>query len=93
MHLADYSCVLCDSKEDESVEHLFLRCPFALECWQILLLHIPQILTPFQILDDLKQQIQKPFFMEIIILMVWSIWQTRNGYIFKQQQIELASIK
>lgn len=67
---------LCDSKKDESVEHLFLKCPFSLECLQILLLHNPQFLTPFEVLDELKRQIQKPFFIEIIILMAWSIWQT-----------------
>jgi hypothetical protein len=59
------------------------ECPIAQECWQALLLHIPQILTPFKVLVDLS--------MRIIILMAWSIWQVRNDCIFRQQQVSLNS--
>nr|TKW12743.1 hypothetical protein SEVIR_5G055300v2 [Setaria viridis] len=31
--------------------------------------------------------IAKPFFMEIIILMSWSIWIVKNNFIFTQQQL------
>jgi hypothetical protein len=31
-HLEDYSCVFCPSQEDETVEHLFMACPFAQLC-------------------------------------------------------------
>jgi hypothetical protein len=35
-----------------------------------------------QILRKIKQRLAVPFFMEIIILMSWSIWTTRNVWLF-----------
>jgi hypothetical protein len=35
------------------------------------------------VLSSLKLAISKPFFMKIIMLVTWSIWITRNGFIFK----------
>jgi hypothetical protein len=32
---------------------------------------------------SLKTAIAKPFFMEIIMLITWAIWTTRNDFIFK----------
>jgi hypothetical protein len=32
--------------------------------------------------ERLKRQLRVPFFMDIIILMSWSIWKTRNEWIF-----------
>jgi hypothetical protein len=32
MHLDDYNCVLYTSQIEESVTHLFLACPFAIDC-------------------------------------------------------------
>jgi hypothetical protein len=33
----------------------------------------------------LKRRIVQSFFMEVIILMTWAIWHTRNGWIFKNE--------
>jgi hypothetical protein len=33
MFLPDYTCVLCNGSEDESLFHLLLDCPFARDCW------------------------------------------------------------
>lgn len=33
MALQDYSCVLCNANIEESLTHLFLECPFAIQCW------------------------------------------------------------
>jgi hypothetical protein len=35
------------------------------------------------ILTSAMLVISKPFFMELILLIAWSIWTTRNGFIFK----------
>jgi hypothetical protein len=46
----------------------------------------PPAFAPFSLQDtlaSLKLAIFKPFFMEIIMLIAWSIWLTRNDFIFK----------
>lgn len=84
MLLQDYSCVLCISSDDESQDHLFLACPFALQCWAWINLQIDANLDAFQNLQNLKDQLHVPFFMEIIIIMCWVIWKARNDAIFRQ---------
>jgi hypothetical protein len=34
----------------------------------------------------LSRRIAQQFFMEIIILMTWAIWNTRSGWIFKNEE-------
>ena len=67
MHLDDCSCAMCVCQDDESVEHLFLSCPFAVASWNSIGLHVDTNVDPFAALQDLKLQLTKPFFfMEII---------------------------
>ncbi|KAF8688188.1 hypothetical protein HU200_042423 [Digitaria exilis] len=40
------------------MEHLFLRCPFALQCWALFNLQV----------ESLKLELRIPFFMDVIIL-------------------------
>jgi hypothetical protein len=44
------------------------------------------ITLPLRLFSRFSKKIKKdlalPFFMEIIILLAWSIWQTRNSWIF-----------
>jgi hypothetical protein len=83
MELQDYNCVLCHGNIAETTPHLFINCSFASRCWEAIGLHISVDLSPKQNLEALKTQINKPFFMEIIILMSWAIWMCRNNKIFK----------
>jgi hypothetical protein len=39
--------------------------------------------TEVEAFANLKQQLNVPFFIEVIILMTWSIWKCRNGWIFE----------
>jgi len=50
-------------------------------------------LDPFQILQSFKTQLGVPFFMEVIILMSWTIWKSRNDIILRQTQPSLALAK
>ena len=34
-------------------------------------------------ITSLKQDINKPFSMDIVILVCWAIWKTRNNFIFQ----------
>lgn len=56
MDLPSCDCVLCHLTEEETVEHLFLNCPFAQSCWSLLHLFIPQG-DPFAVLSSLKMQL------------------------------------
>jgi hypothetical protein len=78
---------------DESLAHLFLVCPFAIQCWAWINVQVDQSLSPFQILESFKAQLQVPFFMEIIILMSWAIWKIRNDNIFRQINPSFQSAK
>jgi hypothetical protein len=73
MELLDYNCVLCNNLVEESLTHLMLHCPFASACWNWLNVQVLHHLDAFRNLGSFKLQLQVPFFMEIIILMCWSI--------------------
>ena len=84
MHLEDYNCVFCASTNDETIEHLFvskkktiehlfLQFPFAQDCWGSINLFVVPSWSPFAAFEHLKQQLATPFFMEVIILLSWSI--------------------
>jgi hypothetical protein len=82
MPLPSYDCVLCGFDTEETVEHLFLHCVFAKTCWSLVGITVPSALDPFRILEDVKLQLNVPFFMEIIVILSWSIWTVRNNLIF-----------
>jgi len=52
----------------------------------------PQV-NIFQNLESFRRQLQVPFFTEIIILICWSIWQSRNGIIFNNKQPSIQDAK
>jgi hypothetical protein len=83
MVLDDYTCAVCKSGSMETLNHLFLQCNFAAQCWATLNLVRNVESDPFNILETFKTRLHVPFFMEIIILMRWSIWMARNGLIFE----------
>jgi hypothetical protein len=80
--LLSYNYVLCNLHMEETLEHLFLSCSFAEACWTSLNLFVPQD-DPFSVILSFKNQLVVPFFMEITILMSWSIWMARNDLIFR----------
>lgn len=86
MELPSYDCVLCASNTEETLEHLFLQCPFAIQCWQMLHLQIDFLYNSIQSLQSFKVQLHVPFFMDVIILLSWCIWMARNDQIFRNIQ-------
>jgi hypothetical protein len=83
------------SNEEETLEHLFqITCPFANECWDSVCPQRRQ--RNFPLIDsirDIKDKLQVPFSMEIIILASWSIWIVRNNKIFNNQRPRFTSWK
>jgi len=86
MYLDDFGCAICQSGMEETVEHLFLKCSFAFQCWHKLGPNCNLNIEPFQLLETFKTILQVPFFMEIIVLMCWSIWRSRNALVFEPEE-------
>jgi hypothetical protein len=78
MILDSYTCDLCILQRPETSAHLFLRCNFAKGCWASIGVTVTTSTSIFRIFNRIRRRLQVPFFMEIIILMTWSIWTTRN---------------
>jgi hypothetical protein len=74
MFLESYSCVLYQNDVEETQNHLFLNCPFAIACWGLLSVDF----TPTKIIPrydgNVKDQIHTTFFMMAIFTMCWTIW-------------------
>jgi hypothetical protein len=81
MTLESYSCENCLWQMEETLYHLFLRCNFTKACWNSIGI-TPRISNPEEASANLKHQLNVPFYMEIIILMTWSIWKSRNEWLF-----------
>lgn len=75
--------MLCARNLEETVEHLFLYCDLVRECWSRVGSTVGAYPYPYQIFEDFRAQLNVPFFMEIIIVMCWSIWVVRNDVIFR----------
>ncbi|XP_066334538.1 uncharacterized protein [Miscanthus floridulus] len=82
MFLPSYNCVLCGLETEETVQHLFLQCQFAKECWHILQIHIPSDVDFPEVMHFLRDALQSQFYMAAIILMSWAIWTSRSACIF-----------
>ena len=92
MDLPSFNCVLCRQQAEETQFHLFLNCPFALNCWSILNLQINST-DPIQVLEGFINQLSVPFALDIIIILAWCIWMTRNDLIFKGVAATLNSVR
>lgn len=82
-HLDNYYCATLNCQQEETLQHLFWTCCFAVQCWDIICPSRQRNLSIMEAFEDLKQKLQVPFYMEIIILAAWAIWITRNNIIFQ----------
>jgi hypothetical protein len=73
--------------------HLLLACPLAQNCWATLGLMVPHLVDPFDIIVMFRAQLHRPFALEILITMCWSIWSIRNDLIFRGIQPSLQRCK
>ena len=55
-----------------------MYCPFVKDCWNSVGILIDDSIDPIQIFDSFRDQLSVPFFMEVIIIMSWSIWTVRK---------------
>nr|TKW33543.1 hypothetical protein SEVIR_2G243800v2 [Setaria viridis] len=87
MDLPSYNCVLCQGNITEAIQHHLMRCPFSKLCWNLINLQISDDLSGYYNLAQKSDG--QPFFLEITVLMAWSIWITRNGIIFDNQDASI----
>jgi len=81
-HLPSDDYVLCAGNAEETLEHLFLDYGLAVACWDLIGVTVNSYASPSQVFEDFRRQLGVPFFIEIIIIMRWSIWTFRNDVIF-----------
>ena len=81
--LPSYECATLQCNQQETLIHLFWNCPFASQCWDFICPLRNNNLSPLEAVHDMRDKINQPFFMEIIILAAWGIWMVRNNKIFK----------
>lgn len=82
MHLDSYNCEMCILQRRETTSHLLLRCNFAKACWLSIGISVITTRSMVRIFKRIKESLQLTFFMEIIVLMTWCIWTTRNDWLF-----------
>jgi hypothetical protein len=93
MVLESYTCENCILQREETLYHLFLRCNFAKRCWEAIGLNSPNISDPQRAVARLKRQLNIGWAMELIMIMAWSIWKTRNGWIFENKPPTVSGCK
>jgi hypothetical protein len=89
MHLQTYSYEFCGQGMEETTDHLFLRCPFAQQCWGLINLIVSDNAGMKENCESFKIQLNTQFFMVAFILMAWTIWLARNELIFNNNQWNL----
>nr|TKW32264.1 hypothetical protein SEVIR_2G157300v2 [Setaria viridis] len=93
MNLESTTCEMCILKKRETTAHLFLRCNFAKACWCLVGITYSSTRSITSIFNAIRRRLQLPFFMEIIILMTWSIWTTRNDWTFNNSAPMIRDVK
>nr|TKW29308.1 hypothetical protein SEVIR_3G387100v2 [Setaria viridis] len=93
MTLKSYNYELCILQRLETITHLFLRCNFAKACWASIGISVITSRPLVQIFNLIKGKLAVPFFMEIIILMSWSIWTTRNDWLFDNMDLSVETCR
>lgn len=80
-----YSCVLCQNDIEETIDHLFFFCPASTARWFALGIIWDSNADIHERLHTARQEFLQPFFMEIVMIAAWGIWNERNAFIFNKK--------
>lgn len=80
---SNLNCTLCDSNCEETTYHLLFDCPFSSECWHYVGIHWNHGMDLFLMNEDAKNAFSKRFFLEIVVVVFWTICKQRNNFIFR----------
>jgi hypothetical protein len=89
MALDSYTYELCLHQRTETLRHPFMRCRFVKNCWSVVGALIPTWLRADRATTYLRRVINKPFAIEIIIIMCWSISKERNDWLFSNEDLSV----
>ncbi|XP_057424586.1 uncharacterized protein LOC130718124 [Lotus japonicus] len=96
--LASSLCSLCLIQE-ENTNHLFIFCPFAWRVWALTLRWLGWLFVPPALARDHFQQFigvgsgsMKKGLAIIWVAVIWQIWISRNGLIFRQEHSTLEQV-
>jgi hypothetical protein len=84
MLLDSYTCENCILQHGETILHLFLRCNFARRCCLMIGITPSSTTDLVHALLRIRVRLKVPWRMEIIIIMSWCIWRSRNNWIFNE---------
>jgi hypothetical protein len=82
-------CEICGALE-ESTDHIILRCPFAIEFWNVLGLTVTDDLScrTIQTIPNIQAIPQKQY-SSFFALCCWQLWKRRNAFIFRNEVLSL----
>ena len=78
----NFDCPLCDSGQEETLEHLFFKCQFSISCWSQINISCSTGSNRLDIISQAKSSYQGSLFMEFFTIAAWGIWKERNNLIF-----------
>ena len=93
LHL-DPLCKTCNL-DIEDTEHLFMHCPKARQVWELAVAHrwlpaLPFPTTDSPLCEALQLLIQNRYpNIDRVALLLWSIWKSRNGLVFRNEPTSL----
>lgn len=88
-----YNCVLCQEGIEETSEHLFFGCSSSIARWYSLGIIWNDEGNLAERIHQARLDFAQPFFMEIVMIGAWCIWNERNAQIFNGKVPSLAAWK
>ena len=82
---SDDLCVLCNTSSDETIDHLFFTCPFAVQCWSTIGFSWDISLNLMDRIFQASRVHNIPFFAEAFLIAAWELWKLRNDRVFDRQ--------
>ena len=71
-HRPSHNCVLCNAKPEETSQHLFRECDFALDCWSSIT-NRQRSFNTMEEMDNMIKNLPVGIAWEIVIMGCWNI--------------------
>jgi hypothetical protein len=79
----DTLCIMCNSGEEETIDHMFFRCTFARNYWATIQIQWDDSLQLNDRLVHARAVNNLPFFTEAALIATWELWKLRNDKVFQ----------